>query len=256
MNDYTEVADLYDLYVTDTSDHAFWSRRAAEAVGPILELAAGTGRATIALRSASSRPLVALDLAPAMLRRLAARFRSGSNRVWAAAGDLTALPFRSAWFALAVIPFNSLGEVVEPAARAAALREVRRVLAPNGRAVVTLHDPACRRRTLDAEVRRLGPFGAGERRLELWVRGRLLSDELAESEQTYRVLDRRGYVLQERRLTLRFALPDAASLAGMAGAAGLEVLALYGDYDETPYAAGSSPFIVAVLAPVRDARAA
>ena len=37
MNDYTSIADLYGSHVTDTSDHAFWSRRAAEATGPILE---------------------------------------------------------------------------------------------------------------------------------------------------------------------------------------------------------------------------
>jgi hypothetical protein len=34
MNDYTSIADLYDLYVTDTRDHAFWTRRAEEAPGP------------------------------------------------------------------------------------------------------------------------------------------------------------------------------------------------------------------------------
>ena len=34
MNDYTPIADLYDLYGTDTRDHAFWTRRAREASGP------------------------------------------------------------------------------------------------------------------------------------------------------------------------------------------------------------------------------
>jgi hypothetical protein len=46
MNDYTSVADLYDSYVTDIRDHAFWSRRAAEATAPILELIAVFGRAS------------------------------------------------------------------------------------------------------------------------------------------------------------------------------------------------------------------
>lgn len=247
MNDYTSVADLYDVYVTDTADHAFWSRCAARATGPILELAAGTGRATVALRAASTQPVVALDLVPAMLRRLLARFRAEPRPVRAVGGDLTTLPFPAKRFGLVVIPFNSLGEVIEASQRAAVMRELHRVLAPAGRVVVTLHDPARRRQTLDAEVRRLGPFTVGDRKLEVLVRGRLLTAELAESQQTYRVLDRADRVLEERQLTLRFALPDAPSLTAMARAAGLEVQALYGDYDESPYLPERSPFILAVL---------
>jgi SAM-dependent methyltransferase len=254
MNDYASIADLYDVYVTDTGDHPFWSRWAAQATGPILELTAGTGRATVALRAASTQAVVALDLAPAMLRRLAARFRDGPRPVWAVGGDLTMLPFPAGQFGLVVIPFNSLAEVIEVPLRAAVMRELCRVLAPTGRAVVTLHNPAQRRQTLDAQARRLGPFAVGDRRLEVLVRGRLLSAELAESEQTYRVLDRLDRVLEERRLTLRFALVDASSLVKMAGEAGLEVQALYGDYDESPYAPARSRYILAILRPALEAR--
>lgn len=247
MNDYTSIADLYDSYVTDTRDHAFWSRWAARSAGPILELTAGTGRATVALLGASTQPVVALDLAPAMLRRLLARLSPGSRTVWAVGGDMTRLPLSSGQFGLVVIPFNSLGELVDAAERAAALREVRRVLAPGGRALVTLHDPVQRRQTLDGAVRRLGPFLSGGRRLEVLVRGRLVMPDLAESEQTYRVLGPADQVLEERRLTLRFVVPDAVSLRSMAGNAGLDVDALFGDYDESPYAPGVSPVILAVL---------
>ena len=256
MNDYSSVADLYDLYVTETGDHSFWSRCAAQATGPILELTAGTGRATVALRVASAEAVVALDLAPAMLRRLVARFRDEPRRVCAVGGDLTTLPFPADRFGLVVIPFNSLGEVIEAPQRAAVMCELRRVLAPTGRAVVTLHDPTRRRQTLDSEVRRHGPFGAGDRRLEVLVRGRMLSAELAESVQTYRVRGAAGQVLDERRLTIRFVLPDASSLVNMAGTAGLEVQALFGDYDESPYVAAHSPFIVAVFGRTPGARAA
>ncbi len=247
MNDYTSIADLYDAYVTDTRDHAFWSRRAAEAKGPILELMAGTGRATVALRHGSNEPVIALDLAPAMLRRLVVRVRHASRPVWAVAADMTRLPFVSEQFELVVVPFNSFGELIERREQAAALQELRRVLASGGRAVVTLHDPARRRQTLDGEVRQLGVFPAGERRLEVLVRGRLVTSDRAESEQTYRVLGVDGQVLEERRLTLRFALPDVVSLVGMAAEAGLEAQALFGDYDESPYVPGNSPFMLAVL---------
>lgn len=247
MSDYSSVADLYDTYVTETGDLAFWSGFAAVAPGPILELGAGTGRATVALRAASTRAVVALDLAPEMLRRLLLRFRNATGGVWAVGGDMTKLPFRAERFGLVVIPFNSLGEVVEASKRAAVIRELRRVLVPDGRAVITLHNPACRRQTLDAQVHQLGRFALDRTQLEVLVRGRLISDNIAESEQTYRVLDSRNHVLEERRLTLRFALPDAASLTAMARDAGMELQAIYGDYDQTQYMPDSSRFILAVM---------
>ncbi len=255
MNDYASVADLYDAYVIDTRDHDFWAYWAARSAGPILELTAGTGRATVALRGGSHQPLAALDLAPAMLRRLVARCADASPSVWAIAGDMTRLPFRSDRFHLAVIPFNSLGELVEFRERAAALREISRVLVPAGRAIVTLHDPARRRQALDGAAVRLGPFAVGERHLEILVRGRLLGGDVAESEQTYRVLGDAGQVVEERQLTLRFVLPEARELLEAADAAGLEAEALFGDYDRSPYVPGVSPFILAVLAPRTSQRA-
>jgi hypothetical protein len=81
------------------------------------------------------------------------------------------------------------------------------------------------------------------------VRGRLLGPELAASEQTSRVLDPKGTVIEERRVTTRFPLPDAEALRAMAEAAGLRVQDVYGDYDESPFAAETSPLILAVLEP-------
>jgi len=247
MNDYTDIADLYDRYVTDTRDYAFWSRLAAQANGPILELTAGTGRATVALAGATSRPVVALDVALAMLRRLVVRFRDVSLPVWPVAGDARRLPFSDGQFGLLVVPFNSLGELTERRDRVEVLRESRRVLGQGGRAVLTVHDPEQRRKTLDGQVRQLGPFWEGDRCLEVLVRGRLMSADVAESEQTYRVLGDNGQVIEERQVILRFALPDSASLVQMAVEAGFEPQALFGDYDECPYEPGRSPFILAVL---------
>ena len=188
-----------------------------------------------------------IGIALAMLQRLKARFRHAAGRVWAVTGDVTHLPFSPERFGLVVVPFNSLGELIETPERAACLRELHRVLAHEGRAVVTLHDPSQRRQTLDGTVRQLGPFQVGDRRLEVLVRGRSITSDLAESEQTYRVIGVGDQVLEERRVTLRFVLPDAVSLLGMATEAGLELRALFGDYDESPYVPGSSPFILAVL---------
>jgi SAM-dependent methyltransferase len=250
MNDYSSIADLYDLYVTDTRDHAFWTRRAAEAAGPILELTAGTGRATLALRAESRVPIVALDSSAAMLRHLTARLVDAAVPVRAVCGDLCALPVASGAFALAVIPFNSLGEVIEAADRRRALQELRRVLTLAGRAVVTLHNPARRRLTLDGMPRTVDSV-SGDRRLTVRIEGRLIGPDLAASEQTFRLLKPSGAVIEERRITIRFALPDLDALRAMAEDVGLRVHRIFGDYDESPFVSQSSPFIVAVLEPIR-----
>ena len=68
----------------------------------------------------------------------------------------------------------------------------------------------------------LGPFRLDEWRLEILVRGRLLKPDLAVSEQTYRVLGPDDRVLEERKIAIQFALPDASSPPDDGEAAGLE----------------------------------
>jgi hypothetical protein len=53
--------------------------------------------------------------------------------------------------------------------------------------------------------------------------------------------------VEERRMAIRFALPDLPSLAAAASAAGLALLDLFGDYDESAFEPERSPFILAIL---------
>ena len=77
-----EYAPFYDWENARTlgrRDVPFWRRVALEARGRVLELGCGTGRVTLPLARAGV-PVVGVDRSSAMLGRLRARLRSGSNR--------------------------------------------------------------------------------------------------------------------------------------------------------------------------------
>jgi SAM-dependent methyltransferase len=93
--------------------------------GRVLELGCGNGK-TLRPLVAAGHAAVGLDVSWHALRRLRAVPR--------VVGDASALPFRDAMFAC-VLDIHCTAHL-NPAARAAALREVRRVLAPGGHLVL------------------------------------------------------------------------------------------------------------------------
>lgn len=250
MNDYSSVADLYDLYVRATFDLAFFEAEVRRAEGPVLELMAGTGRVSRAIAPCAAS-LTCVDRSAPMLRHLQAACAQRIPAPLIVCADVVALPLDRA-FALVIVPFNSFAELVSPATQAQTLGETHRVLRDGGRLIVTLHNPAIRRRSLDAGRRLLGRFprpGGGS--LELWARDTRTGEGTAASLQTYRLLDRAGALERVHELTIAFALIEPPALVGFAQAAGLRVSACYGDYDRSPFDASTSPFFICELA--RDA---
>ena len=97
----------------------------------VLEVGPGTGHYTLPVARRVAR-LDAFDLQPEMLREVSRRAdAAGIGTIVGRQGDARSLPYEDATFD-AVFMVTVLGEVPD---RAAALREVRRVLRPGGRAV-------------------------------------------------------------------------------------------------------------------------
>ena len=122
---FAQVADLYDEVRPDYPDHLYDVLSAA--TGPVagkhvLDLAAGTGLATRALRSREAR-VVAMDISAGMLTTL--RRRTASVPAVVARAEL--LPFRQRVFDLVVCA--TAWHWVETAP---AVQEIRRVVRPGG----------------------------------------------------------------------------------------------------------------------------
>jgi SAM-dependent methyltransferase len=138
------LARLYDLdLVDDPGDLDLYLALADRADGPVLELAAGTGRLAIPLAEAGHL-VTGVDLDPAMLDRARRRSRgtAGADRLTLVEADLVGLHLPDAGrFGLAFIALNSLLVLATRAAQAAALKALADHLAPGGLAVVDVWLP-------------------------------------------------------------------------------------------------------------------
>ncbi|HEX7346531.1 MAG TPA: class I SAM-dependent methyltransferase [Candidatus Limnocylindrales bacterium] len=246
-----ELARLYDLDLSeDPGDLDLYLALADRADGPILELAAGSGRLAVPL-AAAGHTVTAVDLDPAMLARAHDRATAAGvpeGRLELVDADLLELsPTDPPRHGLAFIALNSLMLLASRDAQRAALRALAAHLRPGGLAAVDAWIP-------DADD--LARFD-GRVFLE-WVRedpssGRLVTksgsavhdatsgtlvlsaifDEAAQGEAP------RRWVRQDR---LRLIQPD--ELAAFAEDAALRVEIVAGGYDLSPLGPGSERAIL------------
>ena len=140
------LARLYDLdLVEDPGDLDLYLALAARAGGPVLELAAGTGRLAVPLAEAGY-DVTAVDIDPAMLARLRRRAEAGGDavrrRLTVVDGDQLDLRLDVARpFSLAFIALNSLFLLVSRDAQRRAFRTMADHLAPGGLAVADVWLP-------------------------------------------------------------------------------------------------------------------
>jgi SAM-dependent methyltransferase len=140
------LARLYDLdLVEDPGDLDLYLALAARTGGPILELAAGTGRITVPLAEAGHR-VTAVDIDPAMLGRARDRARAAGtatlDRIEFVEDDLLGLELPAAGtFQLAFIALNSLFLLATRVAQRDAFATMSRHLAPGGIAVADVWLP-------------------------------------------------------------------------------------------------------------------
>lgn len=243
------VADIYDAYVTSTRDIPFFVDEARRTFGPVLELMSGTGRVSLPLARIGA-DLTCVDLSGPMLRRLRQKLDAEGLSATLVEADVATMLLPERAYALALLPFQSFGELLDPADQRAALARIAEHLMPGGRFVCTLHNPATRSSGLDGQLRLLGTFPLHDTggTLALWsVQQREADPDIVRALQFYELYDAEGRMTAKRMLDVRFRLVDRATFERMATAAGFVVDDLYGDYDRAPFEEAESPYMLWML---------
>lgn len=245
------LARLYDVDVAeDPGDLDLYRALAARTGGPILELAAGTGRLAVPL-AAGGYAVTAVDRDPAMLARARAAASQAGVRgetLTLVEADIRDLDLPSAGsFRLAIIALNSLLLLGRRDEQRAALATLARHLAPGGLAVVDVWQP-------DADD--LARFDG---RLILEYAGRpgedgaeVMKVAAATHDASTQVVDltaiydegKPGEAPRRWTRTDRLRLVSADELRGFAEDAGLDVELVAGGYDLEPSGAGGDRAIL------------
>jgi SAM-dependent methyltransferase len=144
------LARLYDVdLLEDPGDIDLYLAMAGRTGGPILELAAGSGRVTVPLAEAGYE-VTAIDIDAAMLARLQLRLDEAAGaapeirgRVHAVQADLIGLELEGgARFRLAILALNSILLLDSRESQRAALETMAQHLAPGGVAIVDVWLPS------------------------------------------------------------------------------------------------------------------
>jgi SAM-dependent methyltransferase len=241
------LARLYDVDLQeDPGDLDLYIALAARTGGPVLELAAGTGRVAVALAEAGYG-VTAVDIDPAMLARLRKRVAAlraddaaAAERVRVVEADLAGLKLEGeANFGLAFVALNSLLQLGSRAAQRAAFETMARHLGEGGVAAVDVWLPAAH------ELARYdGRASLEYSRIDPETGLLVVKTTAARHDQAHAIVEltavyEEGEQGKPARRWVRqdlLRLVGAEELCEMAMAAGLEVEVVAGTYDLDPLA--------------------
>jgi SAM-dependent methyltransferase len=231
MDEYGQFADIYDEWAAHmTEDVPFYVELAREADGPIVELAVGNGRVAIPVAREIGRKVIGIDRSPAMLAQARARAEEAGVELELREQDMRDFELEEP-AALIYCPFRALLHLPTWRDRRRAFERVAANLRPGGRFVwnVFVFDIEIAASLADRLRRR--PDGT------TW--------EWTEYDSTDSRIDITAYVEQPgkdpRRLSLWWI--NRSEWEGLIDVAGLEIEALYGDFDRSAFDENSREFI-------------
>ncbi len=242
--DYNSIAEIYDLYVTADYDVPFFLSEIKPVKGPVLELMAGTGRLSLPLIEAGAK-LTCVDSSSAMLEVLSRKLKLSGLQAEVVCADICQLSLPSA-FELAILPFQSFMEILGEENQRAALAAVFKCLAPGGRFICTLHNPAIRRKQVDGLLHFVGhfPIESGALVVSGFEQG---GNPVVSRQQFFEFFDGAGRLLEKRLLQMKFELIEKEAFEQMAHSQGFRIAQLYGNYGRAPFDPAQSPVMIWIL---------
>ena len=216
MSDYDAFAAVYDDWTgpIGEEDVDFYVSLAAEARGPVVELAVGNGRVAVPIALRTGRRVIGVDISPAMLAGASERARAAGVELDLRLGDMRELVVGERTD-LVICPFRSLLHLPGHDDRLRVFRRVAAILEPGGRFAwnAFVFDPEIAAE-LDGQWREQGgvrhrvDYHHDERRIDLSLDGgstvplwwaepeewdRLIEESSLEVEARYGWFDRRPF---------------------------------------------------------------
>ena len=215
-------AERYDEWSAEmTEDVPFYVELARETDGPLVELAVGSGRVAIPVAQATGRPVLGIDTSPAMLEQARERAAAAGVVLELREGDMRGLELDEP-AGLVYCPFRGLLHVPTWGDRRRVFERVAASLRPGGRfawnAFAFDHAIAAR---LDGQHQ----------------------DEPVPHSLQYAVGDNRIDITLDHGGTSSLWWATKNEWLGLIDVAGLEVEALYGDFDRSPFTDESREYV-------------
>jgi ubiquinone/menaquinone biosynthesis C-methylase UbiE len=221
-------ASRYDEWSASmTEDVPFYVELARETEGPLVELAVGNGRVAIPVSQATGRPVLGIDTSPAMLGQARERAAKAGVELELREGDMRELSLEEP-AALIYCPFRAL-----------------------------LHLPtwADRRRTFEHVAAALQP--GGRFAWNAFAFDHAIAARLDGSHQDEPVPHTLRYAVGDNRIDIALDGEGVSSLwwatknewLGLVDVAGLELEALYGDFDRSPVGDESREYVFVTRRP-------
>ncbi|OGS07558.1 MAG: hypothetical protein A2270_09850 [Elusimicrobia bacterium RIFOXYA12_FULL_51_18] len=250
MNNYkipdgTEVywdAVLYDAEDKQSqNDLSFYLAAAKKARGPVLELACGTGRLTLALARAGIN-IAGLDVSQAMLEQARKKAVKEGLKADLIRGDARSFRLKRK-FKLIFIPFNSMQHLSDLSSLERFFASVRAHLAPGGRFMLDVFNPHPHYLVRDSEERLpVSCYKDPRGKEQILVEEQYSYDRAAQvSRITWHYIRGRKR-FASKRLNMRCFFPQ--ELDALLRYNGFKILKKYGDFNLEPFTGASSKQIV------------
>jgi ubiquinone/menaquinone biosynthesis C-methylase UbiE len=223
VNPWDAFAVDYEKWATVmTEDVPFYVDLAREADGPLVEVAVGNGRVAIPVAQATGKPVLGIDISPAMLAQARANADSAGVELELREGDMRELALDDP-AVLIYCPFRGLMHLPTWADRRRTFERVAAALQPGGRFA------------WNAFV--FDPHVAGK------LDGQWQEDAPVRHRVDYVPADARIDLTLEDGTTIPLYWSARAEWEGLLDVAGLETEALYGWFDKRPFDEESREFV-------------